>query len=104
MTEAKAIASNIPVCTPKARPMNISSSTIAVSKNAVLNVFPIILVELVHLMLRVAGRCIGAFLGKFLLRGVTLRLGALQSWSQRKIGEKSMGFNELRVSSCGIRI
>ena len=41
MTAAKASASNMPFCPPKARPMNISSSVSSVSRNAVLNVFPI---------------------------------------------------------------
>src|SRR4030081_3906664 len=34
----------IPFCLPKARPMNISRSVSAVSRNAVLNVFPIVFV------------------------------------------------------------
>src|SRR4051812_47087386 len=43
MTAAKASARNIPFWPPKARPMNMRIRVSAVSRNAVLKVFPIIL-------------------------------------------------------------
>jgi hypothetical protein len=40
ITTANAKARSIPFCPPKTRPMNISNSVSAVSRTAVLNVFP----------------------------------------------------------------
>src|SRR5215472_8132578 len=63
MTTANASARNIPFCPPNARPMNSSSSVRAVSRNAVLKVFPIVVVTLFHWMLRFRARCMCPNLG-----------------------------------------
>src|SRR5579871_5959234 len=57
MTTARGSAIIMPFCPPKARPIIISSSVIAVSRNAVLKVFPISFRGATYWMLRAQARC-----------------------------------------------
>src|SRR5579864_4802371 len=72
MMAAKMRARIIPFWPPKARPMNMSNNVISVSRNAVLNVFPIVVLfqGSLHSMLRAVQRCTAPILGRpWLSRG-----------------------------------